>query len=328
MESQALRRERSRGKEAILSLELVEDLWIWRYALESRGSLNARTGRRVYEGALVRSGSGFGCLHPWPELGDPTLNECLKDLGEERGMRIVQRTLDCVSVDGRAREEGRSLFQGLKVPPSHATLPFFDEEAIEEAVGRGFTHVKVKCGRDLPKELAEVRRLICRGPELCWRLDFNETGEAGELIRLFKDWSVEEKGAVDFLEDPVPYRGGSWSKVREATGLALANDHDMENDLGDSEVIVVKPAVNQMPDDLSRVVVTSYLDHPLGQTFAAFEAAQGGVRKVSGLQTHGIFEKTIFSEELGPVQPDLQVPNGFGLGFGEILEKLPWVKLV
>ncbi|MCX8238964.1 MAG: hypothetical protein ACKVKH_13275 [Verrucomicrobiales bacterium] len=102
----------------------------------------------------------------------------------------------------------------------------------------------------------------------------------------------------------------------------------MENDLGDSEVIVVKPAVNQMPDDLSRVVVTSYLDHPLGQTFAAFEAAQGGVRKVSGLQTHGIFEKTIFSEELGPVQPDLQVPNGFGLGFGEILEKLPWVKLV
>lgn len=300
-------------------------LWIWRYALESVGILNARTGRRVYEGALVRIGSGFGCLHPWPELGDPTLDACLDDLRGDRVSMIVQRTLACVAADGLAREEGRSLFQGLKVPPSHATLPLFDDEAVEEAVGRGFSHVKVKCGRDLPTELAEVRRFMGRWPELRWRLDFNEKGDAGELIRIFENWSVEEKKAIDFLEDPVPYRGGEWPEVREGTGLAMANDRDVENDRGDSEVLVVKPAVNRMPDYSGRVVVTSYLDHPVGQRFAAFEAARAGVKEISGLQTHGVFKKTTFSEELGPVRPDFQVPKGPGLGFGDLLEDLPWI---
>ncbi len=101
----------------------------------------------------------------------------------------------------------------------------------------------------------------------------------------------------------------------------------MERDKGDSEVLVVKPAVNGMPDDTSRVVVTSYLDHPFGQAFAAYEAGKNEVRLVSGIQTHGVFEANSFSEELGGLRPAFQVPQGVGLGFGGMLDRLPWRKL-
>ena len=36
--------------------------------------------RTEFEGALIRIGDGFGCLHPWPELGDPGLEDLLEEL--------------------------------------------------------------------------------------------------------------------------------------------------------------------------------------------------------------------------------------------------------
>ncbi|MDB4389115.1 transcriptional repressor [Akkermansiaceae bacterium] len=58
------------------------DFWIWSYELRTLGALNSKTTRRAYPGALVRNETGFGCLHPWPELGDPTLEDCLLDLAD------------------------------------------------------------------------------------------------------------------------------------------------------------------------------------------------------------------------------------------------------
>jgi len=88
----------------------------------------------------------------------------------------------------------------------------------------------------------------------------------------------------------------------------------------------VKPAVNEMVQG-ERVVVTSYMDHPLGQVFAAWEAARAGVTEVCGLQTHGLFTANGFTEALGQVRPEFGVPEGAGLGFGDLLEELPWMRL-
>lgn len=305
----------------------MDDLWVWRYALESAGGLNARTGRRIYEGALVRIGAGFGCVHPWPELGDATLEGCLDDLAGERRLGLVQRTLVCIGADGAAREEGRSLFEGLVVPGSHATLPFFDEERVAEVVERGFSHVKVKAGRELGRELAEVRGMILRWPDLRWRVDLNEMGTVGDLVEIFEGWSEEERAKLDFLEDPTRYEVDEWAELRRATGISLANDFRMSEDEGDSEFLVVKPAVHEMPEEGRRRVVTSYLDHPLGQVFAAWEAARAGVGEVCGLQTHGVFAGSAFTEVLGEVGPEFVVPEGDGLGFGGLLEGLPWERL-
>lgn len=302
----------------------MEEVWVSRYELEAGDALNARSVRRKFEGALVRIGSGFGCLHPWPELGDPTLKECLADLVGARQCRIVKKTLVCIEADGLAREEGRSLFEGAKVPMSHATLPVLSEEAVEGAIANGFSHVKTKVGRDVVKELELVRHLAGKWPELRWRIDFNEMGRCAELVDIFNQWNTIELGSVDFLEDPVRYHSGGWLSVAEATGLALANDRHQEDDDNQSDVLVLKPAVDVLRRRNQRLVVTSYMDHPFGQSFAAWEASMLGGGEVCGLQTHRLFTQSAFSECLGDAGPAFNSPGGDGLGFGELLEGVKW----
>lgn len=310
---------------------MKDDLWVWRYALEAGGRLNARTDRVVYRGALIRQGAGFGCVHPWPELGDPELEECLSDLAGERKSRLVQRTMACVAADAAAREEGCSLFVGLEVPESHATLPGLSEEGVSEVMERGFARVKVKSHGQGAETLREVRQLIGRWPMVRWRIDFNEGGDAEVLLDELAKWTDEEKGAIDFLEDPVPYHGGAWETLAREGGVALANDRWVESERGDSAVLVVKPAVHELVDrgrvTVAEQVVTSYMDHPVGQVFAAWEAARAGVKSVCGLQTHGLFKPDAFTERLGEVGPRFRVPEGTGLGFDDLLESLPWERL-
>jgi len=305
----------------------MEEVWVSRYELEAANALNSRSTRRFVEGALVRIGPGFGCLHPWPELGDPTLEECLADLAGARQFRIVKKTLVCIEADGGAREEGRSLFEGTEIPISHATLPELSGKAVEKAVERGFSHVKTKAGRDVVNELEWVRQFMGCFPGLRWRIDFNETGKFDELTEIFQSWKIEELGRIDFLEDPVRYHSGKWSKLSWATGLSLANDRHQEEDGQRSDVLVCKPAVDDLNKGSQRMVVTSYMDHPLGQCFAAWEAGAVRCREICGLQTHDLFERSVFSEVLGDAGPEFRPPGGIGLGFGDLLEDLQWFRL-
>lgn len=302
------------------------DLWIWNYELRALRVLNSKTTRKVYVGALVRNEVGFGCLHTWPELGDPTVKDCLDDLAGAQESVLVRRTLDCVRADGRAREKNCSLFEGLKVPRSHATLLSLNEEVLSEAAERGFTYIKVKGGKGGGEDLRQVRSMMRRYPGLKWRIDFNENGDVDELLTELSYWSEEEKAALDFLEDPVPYFDGGWERLAKESGLTMALDRHLESVSNYSDIQVVKPAVQKMKSG-PRVVVTSYMDHPFGQAFAAWEAARAEVTEICGLQTHRLFESNEFIETLGEASPEFQIPEGTGLGFDDLLEALPWTKL-
>src|SRR6478736_4908967 len=95
---------------------------ISRYRLKSRGFLNSISNRREFEGALIQIDGGFGCIHPWPELGDPPLEKCLADLAEARRWPIVRRAIRCAEYDRASRVFDNSLFEEMEVPASHATL--------------------------------------------------------------------------------------------------------------------------------------------------------------------------------------------------------------
>jgi len=300
------------------------EIWISHYELESTTALNSKTERRKYRGALIRAGAGFGCLHPWPELGDPTLEKCLEDLRGANETRLVRRALHCARVDGRAREEGVSLFEGMKVPDSHFLMADISEMELDDAMARGVRVVKIKAGKDAASILARVRNFGGSRPELKWRIDFNNSGCCGELARIFSTWDREELARIDFVEDPSPFHPGDWSRLPVPVG----NDREMENDGGRSEVLVVKPALEKIPEGaVQRVVVTSYLDHPIGQCFAAFEAGKAGIVEICGLQSHSMFAANAFSEELGSLDPKFHCPDGGGLGFGTLLNDLNWEKL-
>ena len=312
---------------------------ISRYRLKARGLLNALSRRREFEGVLIQIDGGFGCIHPWPELGDPPVAKCLADLAGERRWPIVRRAVRCAEYDRVARTFDHSLFEEMEVPPSHATLVKSDPAELARAVAAGFTTIKLKTGRDPTTETRFLDAMTAEHPTLKWRLDFNEALESGEAAGFLSGLAAATRTAIDFAEDPCPYSDTTWRFLHQQTKVPLAVDREATTSSSAAQVLVVKPAIDE-PFLLGeaairhhqRVVVTSYMDHPLGQTFAAWEAARlelqfPGLVGLCGLQTHHLFEPDAFAEMLGPWSPVFQVPAGNGLGFDSLLEELPWLRL-
>ncbi|MBM3863708.1 MAG: hypothetical protein FJ385_07165 [Verrucomicrobia bacterium] len=319
-------------------LSMADKPWISRYRLRARQVLNAATRRRDFEGVLVRVGEGYGCIHPWPELGDPPLDRCLADLAGPRSWPIVRRALRCAEIDAAGRAADVSLFDDLEVPESHATLASRSREAVEAAVAAGFATVKLKAGINPEHERAFLDAMALEFPSLMWRLDFNEVPAPDEAAAFLCALDPRTRSVIDFVEDPCPYSESVWRDLRKRTGVRLAVDREAAPLTAAADVMVVKPALDE-PLLLAeaalarsqRLVVTSSMDHPLGQAFAALEAAclaarfPGGIG-LCGLQTHHLFEPDPFIEAMGPWVPGFQCPVGTGLGFDDLLDALPWTR--
>ena len=312
---------------------------ISRYRLKARGLMNSISNRREFDGALIQIDGGFGCIHPWPELGDPTLEKCLADLAGARRWPIVRGAIRCTEYDRVARDFDYSLFEEMEVPKSHATLALANANEVGLAVEAGFTTVKLKAGRDLAKEKKFLTSMVVEYPSLKWRLDFNESLTHEQATDFLLDLDDAIRLAIDFVEDPCPYSDSSWSELRGKTRLKLAVDREAAPLTAAAQIMVIKPAVDEpfllgeaAVAQNQRVVMTSYMDHPVGQAFAAWEAARlelqfPGLVGLCGLQTHHLFEADEFTEALGDWSPEFKVPEGTGLGFNDLLDSLPWTKL-
>jgi len=313
---------------------------IARYRLKAKGFLNAISKRRVFEGALIQIDGGYACLHPWPELGDPSLDKCLADLEGARRWPIVKRAVRCAEFDRAARENEDSLFEELEVPESHATLAATDFEQIEAAQAAGFSMVKLKFGRDPMKELEFLDDATASFPTLRWRLDFNECLDPEQFRKFLKGLGPSTRQAIDFIEDPCPYADAVWSDLYRQFRVPLAVDRESAPRSTAAQVMVIKPAIDEplllaeaAMKNQQRVVLTSYMEHPVGQAFAAWEAARlslqlpGLVVGVCGLQTHHLFEPDAFTDALGAWTPGFNAPQGMGVGFDDLLEEQAWTRL-
>lgn len=312
---------------------------ISRYRLKARGFLNSISNRREFEGALIQIDGGFGCIHPWPELGDPPLEKCLADLAGARRWPIVKRAVRCAEYDRVSRNFENSLFEEMEIPESHATLAKGDIAEIALAVEAGFTTVKLKTGRDLTAESTFLDDMAAEYPQLKWRLDFNESLDPETAAGFLLGLAGKTRTAIDFVEDPCPFSETAWKDIFRRTRVNLALDRESSPLSAGAQVMVIKPAIDEpfllaeaALQHSQRVVLTGYMDHPLGQTFAAWEAARLGLQfpglvGLCGLQTHHLFEPDAFTEQLGPWSPVFKAPDGFGLGFGDLLHALPWTRL-
>ncbi len=312
---------------------------IFRYRLKARGFMNSISNRRDFEGALIQIDGGYGCIHPWPELGDPTLEKCLTDLAGSRRWPIVRRAIRCAEYDKTARDFENSLFEEMEVPKSHATLAKTDAAEVALAVELGFTAIKLKSGRDLTAESKFLEMMASEFPTMKWRLDFNESLTPEQAADFLLGLSEKTRAAIDFVEDPCPFSETAWNDLRRKTRIRLAVDREAAPLSTAAQFMVIKPAIDEpfllgeaAIQHSQRVVMTSYMDHPVGQTFAAWEAARlelqfPGLVGLCGLQTHHLFEPNEFTEALGPWSPKFRVPDGNGLGFTELLDALPWTRL-
>ncbi len=279
---------------------------VYRYELIPRVRLNARAGEGARRGALLNADGGYADIHPWPELGDASLDEQLALLATGETTALTAQSLRAAAADAAARRAGRSLFDGLEVPRSHWPAAAGEAPA-------AFDTIKVKMpGRELPS----AGRL---------RLDFNASLDAGAFAALAP---TLPRDRIDYVEDPCPYDAATWGALRDRTGLRLALDREIA--LDGVDVLVIKPAIQDVEGlalDDCEIVVTSYMDHPVGQLHAAVVAAGLAPEACCGLVTHLLYEPNAFSERLRLDGTRLVPPGGSGIGFDDLLEQLPWVEL-
>ncbi len=199
-------------------------------------------------------------------------------------------------------------------------------DSVSEAELGNFTAVKLKCGPGVEKEARRVIRLAERVPGAALRLDFNGCLDAARYARFLKGLTSDVRERIDFIEDPMQYDAANWRALPDVLSLAVDRGSDTATD--GFAYRVLKPAVQETRAFTEPVVITSSMDHPLGQVFAAHEAATyQGVLHGAGLLTHWCFEGDVFSERLTVEGGRLRPPSGTGLGFDDLLEGLPWTRL-
>lgn len=308
-------------------------VWISRYVLRPLRSLNARAGARPRTGALLRIGDGFADLHPWPELGDADLDAHLASIAARTPTRLARRSLACAHIDAKARAGRKWLFEGETIPRSHYLLLEGDRAGVESIAEAGFRAIKTKAGLDPVRDAARLNALA---PAIGLRIDLNASFGTRELDAFLGALEPTVRERIEFIEDPLPADAG-WESVREQWGIPLAADRE-KPDASFWDVAVVKPASEEPAVAASAVaqgktvVFTSAMDHPLGQLWAAWNAAvfarmHPGRVLDCGLLTHDIYENDEFTERLGAADAVLVPPPGTGLGFDDLLEALPWEKL-
>lgn len=321
----------------------MESLYVWRYTLRSRQGLNAASAKTCHEGALIRlEEGGVGCVHPWPELGDAALPDQLLALSGRRAQtRITEAALHCARMDGEARRRGVSLFQN-PIPESHWLVLAGDDA--EKAREKGFRIAKMKCG---PRK-AEAELLVRRMEEWLdagfWiRLDANESFASGTFLEFWETLGErlgeEKRRKVDFVEDPEAWSEEAWDILRRA-GVPIAADRDQEERWRAGDVRICKPgrgdrigAENVGGKEARAFCFTSYMDHAIGQMWAAacaavmIESPDAGRLLTCGLLTQRCFEPDAFFERLTCEGARLLPPEGTGLGFDDLIDSLPWTRL-
>lgn len=340
------------------------------YILASRGSLNAVSWRHDFPGALIRVDDGIGCLHPWPEFGDAPIDGQLKLLRDGGSTPVIERALHMAAVDGEARRRGVSLFAGLEVPPSHYSwdLNRPQESQWQHVIGEGWRAVKLKGSAKVEDTVAAMDLLVgsndrergLPGPArtnvgtwqvplldgpLKFRVDFNSCLTEPLFSSLLEQLPPHLRRRLDFIEDPFPYEPEAWCRMQREFGVRLACDKGLARTegrrSGDAgyEVAVLKPgrrdwrpAIPLLPSS-TRIVMTSAMDHAIGQSFAAYEAALawrelGDRMDLCGLCTEHLFEQDAFFERIQSHGGNLRVDRqGTGLGFDGVLARLPWKRL-
>ncbi len=300
--------------------------------------MNAKSAQGDYEGVLVRHAGGYGNIHPWEMFGDPSLDTLIDMLkARDFSALLIRNAMHCAALDRESRQEHRSIFDGLDVPPSHASSSCSPSELRKYGIA-GRKVVKVKVGNDLEAESQVLRAVHEEFPDLRWRLDFNHACHSLSVLESFLHALGEAFcSQTDFVEDPcldikemLAHRDGL------PMGVSWAVDRVLGNEAAFGHFRVLKPAVDDMEAELALVagrdvqlVLTSYMDHPLGQSYAAWYAAklqrdQVRLADCMGLKTHHLFEQNAFTRALGGDSSAWLAAEGSGFGFDEMLSAIPW----
>lgn len=294
------------------------------------------------QGALLRftfedGKVGYADCHPWPERGDLPLSDqlaALRSAQEDTPLLVCAR--HHARQDAEARDHGYPLSDATHSLRNHRLMPPLfacRKEMISSLIAEGYTHVKIKLTPPIEKAVDYLFHLFANTP-LRLRLDCNEQCSFHTLRMLLKRLNPLQD-QIDWIEDPSPYHPEEWRRVQQE-GWTLACDQQMSLAVGHPEcaaVLILKPAIHLPPAPgwapTQRCIVTSYLDHPLGQVAAAYVATQLDPegKELHGLLSHHLYLPTPFSQHLSWTGCHFRFPSGNGWGFEQELQAIQWQAL-
>lgn len=303
---------------------------------------------------------GYANLHPWPTLGDQRLDEQLQLWQRGHTTPQMQRSLEHARRDARARAHHKIGVHYFPKIESH--FLFLEQtlsmESLRERLGlRALSTCPLTAKWKLsPATMKDAALLLNEAaqefPNLRWRLDANALFTSESLRAFWNLLAPSTKGAIAFIEDPCPYEEKDWAGLAEV-GMPLAIDFQIEQwqtlgarPLPQSEqqtTFVLKPALQEMPQwkewlikNPHPVVITSYLDHPVGLLHSLWWAEELSATLSGQLQLCGL-NLPWSPQQLEELWPGLyQDPEGHncwqgepspGIGFTHLLEALSWQEL-
>lgn len=305
------------------------DCFYFPYTLKIQHSDRFRRGMLLkchFKGGKI----GYADCHPWVEAGDESLDFHLEKLKEGELTPLLEGAFRIAAIDAEARKNHLSLKPQEGVLKSHflcTNLLELTEEKLLGVLKEGFTHIKLKLGRQLKQETAKLLELFSDSP-LKIRLDFNSSLDRSTFEGFLEEVELL-KSQIDFIEDPFFFNSASWSAIQEK-GWTLAADRCLEEAIGNEKaarVLIWKPALFPSFSQTSQqVIVTTYVGHPLEQISAAYFASKIDLEgeRVHGLLSHRLFALNPFSAFLNWKGPSFSFSGGEGFGFGAMLEGLAW----
>lgn len=317
----------------------ITQLSFHHYELTPKTAPNRLASMQPRKGCLLKvqfadfTQAGFADLFPWPELGDESLELQLQALREGTPFRQGAAALSWAYYEAQAKQKNNTLLSDASCP-SHVTL--LDRTTIPG----GFTTAKLKITAEDIHRWIDLERFFAKFPQMLWRLDFNGLFSSIESAQSFWDHvSPAAKERIEFLEDPF-----NEDLMVNPAALAVFSGTDVAVDRSPSpraldlaQVWVIKP-VYYSPDYLfseaksftGKLVVTSNMDHPLGQVIALhatqkLQKIAGSRLLPGGLLTQDLYlphpERSWLKQQGDALWP---TQSGIGWGFASQLETLTW----
>ncbi len=249
----------------------------------------------------------YSLYHPIESLGDVPLSEFMKSLSKRNTL------LDKVKEASVSLKDFKTILdKKVKCYYSAPSLKTFLANK-ESILNDGFDTVKFKVS-----SVIEVEGMIEALASLPSKyiFDFNGRGLKENFLACSDEVKTFFKENVLYTEDPA-------KEMESLPYVKIAADFE---DYGGVESFnIIKPTAfdhEQSENPEADTVVTSYLDHPLGQIMAARKALDIGVKTDSGLLSHTYYEENKYSGKLVVKGPFLELRSA--LGVFELLKEEPW----
>ncbi len=279
-------------------------IWFSLYELKPIG----RSGF-LSKGVLLKfEGERYSLYHPINNFGDRSLKDFFKNLSLQDGLFKRVKEVSVSKNDFKKEKKISCYFSGLNF-----------RNLLKNQIkikNKGFKTIKIKVSS--VKELKENLSFIKEMP-FKFIFDFNGRGVKKDFINCNEDLKNFFKNQVVYVEDPCP-------ENLNLSYLKVASDFNKYG--GEEDYTIIKPTGfnHSLPSfNPENSVVTSYLDHPLGQVIGALWAVEHKIKLECGLYSHWYYEKTPYSEILDEMKAEISLSKA--LPIFKLLEHESWVEI-